>query len=189
MEFAELLKRRRTIRLFKQQPVSDELLAGLVDAARVASCASNKQRLRYIAVRQPQLVLEVLKHTRWAGLVQPHRNPQPGITSPAAFIVMTTTEANPQDSLYADAGAAMQSLEFAACDHGLGCCWLGAIDRPEIGKLLNCKNIVYLAAIGYPDESPRSEEIGADGDCSYYLDSSGTLTVPKYSLDAVLEFM
>ena len=46
MEFSALLKRRRTIRLFEQKAVADETLAALVDAARVASCASNKQRLK-----------------------------------------------------------------------------------------------------------------------------------------------
>ena len=47
MEFRELLEKRRTVRLFEQRPVADEVLASLVDAARVASCSSNKQRLRY----------------------------------------------------------------------------------------------------------------------------------------------
>ena len=105
MEFCELLKKRRTVRLFKQQAVSETTLAALVDAARVASCASNKQRLRYTVVRTPELVLEVLKHTRWAGLVQPHRTPQPEVTSPAAFIVVTTTENELSELLCADAGA------------------------------------------------------------------------------------
>ena len=53
MEFAELLAVRRTVRLFKQQPVSDGDLLKLIDAARQASCASNRQRLRYMVVRTP----------------------------------------------------------------------------------------------------------------------------------------
>ena len=186
MEYRELLKQRRTIRLFKQQPVSDDLLAYLVDAARVASCASNKQRLRYTVVRDPEMVLEVLKHTRWAGLVQPHRNPEPGVTSPAAFIVITTTENELSELLCADAGAAIQSMEFAATDAGLGCCWLGAIDRDEIRKIVNCDRIVYLAAVGYPAESPRSIDIPATESCAYYLDENGTLTVPKLNLKDIL---
>lgn len=188
MEFRELLKKRRTIRLFKQLPVSDETLAALVDAARVASCASNKQRLRYTVVRTPELVLEVLKHTRWAGLVQPHRTPLPGISSPAAFIVITTTEETLSELLCADAGAAVQSIEFAAADAGLGCCWLGAIDRDAIQNLLQCGKIVYLAAVGYPDESPRSVDVSAAESCAYYLDKDGVLTVPKLRLNDILKW-
>lgn len=186
MEYQELLKQRRTIRLFKQQPVPDELLARLVDAARVASCASNKQRLRYTVVRTPELVLEILRHTRWAGLVQPRRTPEPGVTSPAAFIVVTTTESELSELLCADAGAALQSIEFAATDAGLGCCWLGAIDREAIAGILNCGKIVYLAAVGFPAESPRSTDIPVTENCAYYLDGNGTLNVPKIRLQDIL---
>ena len=188
MEFKELLKRRRTVRLFKQEPVSDAMLASLVDAARVASCASNKQRLRYTVVRTKELVLEILKHTRWAGLVQPLRTPQANVTSPAAFIVVTTTESELSEQLCADAGAALQSIEFAATDNGLGCCWLGAIDREEIQKIVGCGKIVYLAAVGYPAETPKSVDIPAAENCAYYLDSDGTLTVPKYCLEDILNW-
>ncbi len=188
MEFKELLKHRRTVRLFKQQPVSDKMLADLVDAARVASCASNKQRLRYTVVRTPEMVLEILKHTRWAGLVQPLRTPQANVTSPAAFIVVSTTENELSELLCADAGAALQSIEFAATDAGLGCCWLGAIDREEIRKIVGCGKIVYLAAVGFPAESPKSVDIPITESCAYYLNGEGTLTVPKYSLEDILNW-
>ena len=88
--------------------------------------------------------------------------------------------------LCADAGAALQSIEFAATDAGLGCCWLGAIDRDEIRKIVNCGRIVYLAAVGYPAESPRSVDIPATQSCAYYLDENGTLTVPKLNLKDIL---
>ena len=188
MEFKELLAKRRTVRLYKQQPVSDELLADLVDAGRVASCASNKQRLRYTIVRTPGLVLEVLKHTRWAGLVHPQRTPQPGTSSPAAFIVITTTEETVSEQIWADAGAAIQSIEFAAADAGLGCCWLGAIDREKIEALLQCGKIVYLAAVGYPAEKPRSVDIPSTENCAYFLDENGVLTVPKLRLQDILKW-
>ena len=188
MEYAGLLKQRRTVRLFRQEAVADETLAALVDAARVASCASNKQRLRYIVVRTPEVVLEVLKHTRWAGLVQPRRTPQPGVTSPAAFIVITTTESELSELLCADAGAAVQSMEFAACDAGLGCCWLGAIDRNAIETLLGCGKIVYLVAVGYPAETPRSVDVAVDDSVAYYIDENDTLTVPKIRLEDVMKW-
>ncbi|MBE6391238.1 MAG: hypothetical protein E7042_03430 [Lentisphaerae bacterium] len=186
MEFQELLKRRRTVRLFQQRPVEEATLVQLVDAARVASCANNKQRLRYTIVRTPELVLEVLKHTRWAGLIQPLRTPEAGVTSPAAFIIVTTTENGLSELICADAGAALQSMEFAAADAGLGCCWMGAIDREAIRKLVGCGPIVYVAAVGYPAESPRSIDIPETENCAYFLDGNGTLTVPKIRIQDIL---
>ena len=49
MEFKELLK-RRTIRKFSQKRVEKADIVAMIEAARVASCASNRQRLRYIAI-------------------------------------------------------------------------------------------------------------------------------------------
>ena len=108
MEFKELLK-RRTIRKFDQKPLNKSDILAMVEAARLASCASNRQRLRYIAVLSPEKVAAILPHTFYAALVKPRRNPVPGVTSPTAFIAVTATEA-PSQHLYADAGAAIQSI-------------------------------------------------------------------------------
>ena len=52
MELKELLK-RRTIRKFAQKPLDKADILAMIEAARLASCASNRQRLRYIAVLSP----------------------------------------------------------------------------------------------------------------------------------------
>ena len=187
MEFSELLAIRRTVRLFKQQPVSDSDLLKLIDAARQASCSSNRQRLRYMIVRTPELVEAVLEKTAWAGLVKPLRTPQWGKNSPAAFIVLTAPE-DDNSSIEADAGAAVQSIEFAATDMGLGACWLGAIDRAAIREILDCGRIVYLVAVGYPDETPYSKDINIDESCAYHIDSEGNLCVPKFKAEAITVF-
>ena len=52
----------------------------MIEAARLASCAANRQRLRYIAVVSPEKVAAILPHTFYAALVKPHRTPVPGET-------------------------------------------------------------------------------------------------------------
>lgn len=189
MDFKEILQIRRTVRLFRQCPVDKTVLLELVNAARLASCAVNKQHLRYIIVRTPEVVNKILEYTAWAALVAPHRTPAAGESAPAAFIVMTTTESVPSNHAYADAGAAMQSLEFAAANAGLGCCWLGSADRQKIGQLLECSGILYLAAVGYPAEAPAYTDIPAAADTAYYLDEDGRLTVPKIQLADLVRFV
>ena len=85
MDFSEVLK-RRTIRQFTQEPLKKEDLCAILNAARLASCASNKQRLRYLVATESSLVAKILPHTAYAALVQPHRDPVPGRTSPTVFI-------------------------------------------------------------------------------------------------------
>ena len=109
MEIKEALQKRRTIRLFQQKPVPAELLRNMVEAARMASCASNLQRLRYVVVATPALVDDVLEKTAWAALVKPRRTPVNGVNGPAAFIAIASS-AEPSPILHADAGAAIQSM-------------------------------------------------------------------------------
>ena len=187
MELKELLK-RRTIRKFSQEKVEKADIEAMIEAARRASCASNRQRLRYICTTAPEKVSAILPHTFYAALVKPHRTPVEGVTSPTAFMAVTATE-KPSAHLYADAGAAIQSLEFAAWERGIGCCWLGSFVPEKVAAILNFpdpERIIYLVALGHPAEQPAAEDIPADGDPKYYLDSQDRLHVPKFTAEALL---
>ncbi len=189
MDFHSLLV-RRTIRRFNQTALAKADFIALIDAARRASCAANRQRLRYIAVCSPEKVNAILPLTRYAALVAPKRNPEAGVTAPTAFLAVTATE-KPSPHLYADAGAAIQSLEFAAWERGIGCCWLGSFDQTRSAEILEIpepERLLYLVALGYPAEVPCLEDIPADGDPKYYLDAQDTLHVPKYTVDALLSW-
>ena len=190
MELKELLN-RRTIRKFARKPIAKADIAAMLEAARCASCASNRQRLRYIAVLSPEKVAAILPHTFYAGQVKPRRTPVPGKTSPTAFLAVTATE-KPSGHLWADAGAAIQSIEFAAWERGIGCCWLGSFEPEKVAPILDFpdpERIVYLVALGYPAESPVAEDIPADGDAKYYLDENDTLHIPKFTVEALTRWM
>ena len=190
MEFQALLK-RRTIRRFSQKPVEKADITAMIEAARCASCASNRQRLRYFGVVSPEKVAAILPHTFYAALVKPRRTPVPGETSPTAFLAVTATE-KPSPHLYADAGAAIQSIEFAAWERGIGCCWLGSFTPAQIAPVIDFpdpERIVYMVALGYPAEDPVLENIPADGNVKYYLDEQDRLHMPKYTADALLKWV
>ena len=189
MEFAELLK-RRTIRQFTQEPLTKEDLRAILNAARLASCDSNRQRLRYLVATEPELVERILPHTAYASLVRPHRDPVPGRTAPVAFIAVLCS-CEPGPLLHADAGAAIQSMEFAAWERGIGCCWIGSHKREAVAEILDVaepERILYLVALGHPAESPVSEDVTDESDISYYLDSRNTLHVPKLTVDAITKW-
>ncbi len=67
-DLMNLLKERRTYRRFCQKPISEEILAEILTAARYASSAANKQPLSYVVVKTPQKVQEVFAETKWAGI-------------------------------------------------------------------------------------------------------------------------
>ncbi|MBO5762551.1 MAG: nitroreductase family protein [Lentisphaeria bacterium] len=187
MEFDAVLQ-RRTIRFFEQRPVPEEELRYIIKAGTLASCGANNQPVRYLVPRQKELNEKIFAHTRYGAKVMPRRSPVWGVNAPQTFIAICT----PNGSREVDAAAAVQSMQMAAWNHGIGCCWIGSFDRKEVTELLNPAEplqILFLLALGYPAESPVTEEIGADEDVSYYLDDADVLHVPKLSVDAVCTWM
>ena len=187
MSLSDALTKRRSIRFYRQQPVEHEKLNDMLEAARQTSCACNFQRLRFVVITSPELAKQVFAQTAWAGLVQPRRSPVWGINAAQTFIAITAP-APVQPIVQADAGAAIQSMQIAAYENGLGCCWLGAIKRPELHKLLQLDDsveILYLLAVGYPAEHPVSEDVSAPDKVSYYLDDNDLLHIPKLTKDVL----
>jgi nitroreductase len=189
MELEQVLRERRTVRRFLQTPVPDGELAHLINMARLASCGRNAQRLRYVVVRSPELVAKIFPHTAWAGSVAPRRNPVPGETAPTAFIVVTGAAEDAQTPLLqADCGAAVQTMQLAAWERQIGCCWMGAIDRKAIHALLELPEdtaILYIVALGYAAEKPVSEDVKDPEQVKYYLDDNDLLHVPKLSVETL----
>ncbi len=75
MNFEEIIFKRRTIRRFKQDPISVDILKKLVDFARVAPMAKNVQALDFIIVEKPETRKKLFQLISWAGsLPQDQRN-------------------------------------------------------------------------------------------------------------------
>jgi len=190
MEFSELLKKRRSIRRFKQVQVFDKDIRYILEAARMVACGGNVQKIRYIVAQDKRLVKDIFDNTTWAGLVSPDRNPEWGKNAPLTFIILTA----PKDSgsvMQANAGAAVQSMEYAAADVGLGACWIGAYKKENVERLLDLpeqEETLYLMAVGYPDEEPVQEDIDSEESMKYYLDGEDVLHVPKLKTDAITQW-
>ncbi len=190
MDIKRAIMGRRTVRRFKQQELEEAELRQLLDAGRVAPCGANKQRLRYIVVKNDKALLNaIFEHTAWAGFVQPARNPVPGETAPTAFLVLTC---NPEDATAAaiDAAAAIENIQLMAYALGIGCCWIGAYQREPVDKLLQLDNMqsLFLVALGYPAEEPVMEDIDSGENSAYYLDKNDVLHVPKYRTETITEW-
>ncbi|OGV38308.1 MAG: hypothetical protein A2020_14360 [Lentisphaerae bacterium GWF2_45_14] len=187
MELANAIRKRRTIRKFKQLPVPKALIRKLIDAARMAPSAGNNQKLRYVAVTEQNTVLSVFHETFWAAQVKPRRTPVPEVTAPMAFVAVMAP-ADSGEIAHVDAGAAIENILLTAIDNDLGCCWIGAFNKEKVDNILEVprgRKTLYLVALGYPHESPIMENIEESGSVKYYLDENDVLHVPKYSVEAI----
>ncbi len=189
MKLEKALTGRRTVRRFKQIEVPKKDLTYMVDMARRSACTANSQHLRYLVVTDPALVKGLFDLTAWAAYITPRRTPVWGENSPTAFIAVSSPRAGASQEV--NAGAALQVMTLAAYGIGLGTCWMGAFRREEAAKLLlvpNDRELLYLLAVGFPDETPVSEDIKAGDSVKYYLDDNDQLHVPKLRTEDLIEW-
>ncbi|MBO5060624.1 MAG: nitroreductase family protein [Clostridia bacterium] len=187
MNINDVLKSRRTIRKFKQTPLSGEQLMRYIDAARVAPSAANLQPLKYIAVKNTEMVEKIFGLVKWAGYLASEYNPKED-ERPTAYIAVCADTAVRKAGYEIDVGAAVENLILSAFSDGVGACWMGAVDRPKISELLGLpENLVLscVVALGYPAEQPKEVKV-TDGNIKYYLNEENTLCVPKRDLEDVI---
>jgi len=186
MDPYEMIISRRTIRRFRPEPIAPEVLERIVNAARLAPSAANRQPCEFLVVDDPAVVAKVFPLVSWAGYIAPEGDPPEGQRPTAYILILLNRDKTPDDARH-DAAAAAMNMIYAALAEGIGSCWMGAINRPGLKELLavpdNCE-IDTLLALGRPAESPVVEPFA--GSVKYWKDEAGVLHVPKRALGEVM---
>jgi len=181
MDVWEAIKSRRSVRRFRQEAISKETLLELVEAARCAPSAANRQPLEFVIVNAEEQTAQVFAQLAWAGYIQPRRDPPAGKRPVAYIIVLVHTEKAMAEFGKVDAAAAIANILLTAQGEGIGSCWLGSINRDELREILDIPDkydIDSVVALGYPDEQPVMEDCKGES-IEYYLDDNDVLHVPK----------
>lgn len=185
----ELLKTRRTYRRFAQKEISGEILDEILEAARLASSAANKQPLSYIVVRNPKDVAEVFSYTKWAGYLPPEDGQPKEDERPVMFIaVVENLDIN--KNCDTDAGLAISNMTLAAWNRGVGSCMIGACNREELSKLFGLTEnqaLHTVVAFGYPTHESHVTDM-EENQFRYYLDDKRDYVVPKRKLSDVVRY-
>ena len=184
---SDLVFRARSYRRFRQRRrVERQTLVDLVNLAREAGSAGNRQPLRYMLFRGEEACERIFPCLKWAALLTDWFGPEDG-ERPAAYILVLANKADggiPQ----CDAGIAMQTILLAAAERGLAGCMIGSLDRPKLVSACNVPagmDLIYVVALGYAAETVVLEE-AKDGNINYYRDASEIHHVPKRPLNEVL---
>jgi len=188
MSLYELMLYRRSIRQFKPDPVSRDILEELVNSARLAPSGANLQPLEFVVVDDEGLRRKLFPCLRWAAYIAPEGNPKPGC-EPTAYVVILVNADVRKSGFEWDVGAAVENMILTAWEEGVGSCWIASADTNRIQKMLKIPEnykVDSVLALGYPDEDPIIEEMKES--VKYWKDSKGRLHVPKRRLDDVLHF-
>lgn len=157
MDFLKLVQTRYSVRSYKSEPVPDELLQQVLEAARLAPTAASRQPFQLLVVHTKgrQHELKALYTRDWF-LQAPILI---GICTLAAQAWVRKSDGKN----YADVDAAivMDHLILAAADLGLGTCWIAAFDPPAargLFKLPAGVEPVAFTPLGYPADTPKPKQ-------------------------------
>ncbi len=186
MNVYEAVKSRRTVRKFKQEPVKHDDLMQIIDCARLAPYGANLQPLKFSVITDEETRKKMFPHIKYAGYI-PEWDPTFEETAPVFIAVLNDTLLKPTAKSECDSGAAIMSMCLAAKELNLDTCWLGAINREELKKILALPenlDITYLLAIGYGGQSGDTFDL--TDSVKYYFDENGNAHVPKRTMEEIL---
>ncbi len=170
MELMEAIKRRRSIRKYKSDPVPGEVLQAVMEAVRWAPSWANTQCWEVIAVKDPKVKSDL-------ATALPKTNPALSSMTDAPIVLvlcgkkgisgyykgqMATVKG---DWLMFDTGLAMQTLCLAAHALGLGTVVVGMFDHKKAEEILGLPQnaeVVAITPLGYPAAeggTPKRKEL------------------------------
>lgn len=152
----EVIKNRRSIRSFKKDPIPEDDLKLILEAAIWAPSAGNLQPWHFVVVRDP----EIKKLLSIAALNQTFIAQAPVVIVVCALPWISSSRYGKRgEELYClqDTAAAIENMLLAAASLGIGSCWVGAFDEEAVKKIVGLTNKVKPVALipmGYPAKIP-----------------------------------
>lgn len=146
MDGLVMLKTRRSIRKYTNEQIPDSIIEEIIDCARLAPTANNKQPWLFVVVKNEELKRKIAEITDYGKFIKD------AYCCIAVFC---------EDTKYylEDGSAATENILLAAWYFGIGSCWVAGdkkVYADKIKDVLNIKNsykLVSLISLGYPDKN------------------------------------
>jgi nitroreductase len=159
--FLDLVRKRRSIRLFKDKEVEEEKINKLIQAVLMSPSSRNIKPWNFIIVKDREMLNKLSKSKEHGSLFLKNAN----------LGVVVFSDNDQSDVCVEDASIASIYIQLAAESLGLGSCWIQIRKREHnslqtadeyVSKLLNISDnfeVESIIAIGYPDEERRPYNI------------------------------
>jgi nitroreductase len=167
------IKERRSIRYYKPDSPSKELIEKVIDAGNWAPSAGNLQPWRFVLIEEKNLRgrLSELALPKWKSVMETLKKDEPEryeihskhmdrkdpVCYSAPVILFVIRPSITYCSL------ACENMMLVAHSLGLGCCYVGwgalVIEEPEAIEILDLKkgeNVIGPIVLGYPEKYPKA---------------------------------
>lgn len=156
MEYSELIAARYSVRAYRPDPVEEEKLQCILEAARLAPTAANRQPFQLIVLHTAGREAEIGRIYRRPWFVQ----------APLVIVVCAISsqawvrESDRFNARLIDAAIVADHLILAAANLGLGTCWIAAFNveaaRDVLGLPTEVEPVIFTP-LGYPADAPGSK--------------------------------
>jgi len=147
MSVFDTIKDRRSIRVYKGERIPKDKLEKLLEAARLAPSAANRQNWKFIVVENEQIKNQLVTACNNQAFV-----------GTASHVIAGIGDSS-QKWHQVDLAIALEHVVLEAVELELGTCWIGAFNEDEVKKILKIpqdKKVVALLTVGVPAESPAA---------------------------------
>lgn len=152
MGFIELINKRYSVRAYKSTAVEDEKLQTILEAARLAPTACNRQPFKIIIIHTDGKKEQLLSIYRSEWFVQ-----APIILCICGISESAWVRKDGRQYLDVDVTIAMDYITLAATDLGLGTCFIAAFDAENARRVLTIPEgiePILFTPLGYPADNP-----------------------------------
>ena len=161
MDTMEAILTRRSIRKYTKQPVPDQVVKELLEAAMYTPSAANRQPWCFVVINDSKILNEIPRYHPWAQMLK---------EAPVAILVCLDSDLQMGKYGVQDCAAATQTILLAAHAKGLGAVWCGLyLTESRITAIKNLLSLperiipISLISIGYPaEEKPQPDRYRAD---------------------------
>ena len=151
-----VMHRRRSVRRYSREMISEALLDKLLKAAQLAPSAGNLQARYFIVVRDSNMKHELAE----AAYGQFFVAMAPVVLVGCANIARSRIAYGQRAELYAiqDVTIAASYIQLAAEALGVATCWIGAFDEKRVSSSLQIPidiRPILMLPVGYAEEAPE----------------------------------
>lgn len=152
MAVLDVVKNRASIRRYGDRLIPGHALHSILEAARLAQSAANRQPWQFI----------VTTNTATKARLAEAAENQEFVGEAATVIICLadpreSAKVGPFEGFLIDLAIAIENMALTAWDLGIGSCWIGAFDEEKVRKLLDVPDnlrVVSLLTLGYSDVEP-----------------------------------
>ncbi len=162
----EMIKERRSIRKYKEEIVSKEVVNEIMEATRFAPSWANFQVARYTFITDADKINKIMTEGVNGFAYNINTLKDAKNVAVLSFVQGKSGKLDPEGDDYAtsksnvweifDAGIACQTFCLAAHANGVGTCVMGIINAESIGEIVELpegETVAALITFGYPDET------------------------------------